>query len=82
MPEGAAETEAPVPDGTEVICKGTMVGVPAGTPAVVRHQSPGGHSDLPRLYWLELNDYIYWSFGHSEHKGYWGTAAEFEVRRG
>ena len=70
---------AEVADGTHVVCKGTQVGVPKGTPAVVRHQSPSGFSNLPRLYWIELEDYIYWSFGRSEAKGYWGTAAEFDV---
>lgn len=69
---------APVADGTPIVCKGTMMGVPAGTPAIVRHRSPDGFSNLPRLYWIELDDYIYWSHGHSEAKGYWGTAAEFD----
>lgn len=69
-----------VQDGTEVVTTGTMVGVPSGTSAIVRHQSPNGDSALPRYYWLELDDYIHWSFGDSEAKGYWGTPTEFEVR--
>ena len=67
-----------VPDGTKAIAKGTMVGVPKGTPVIVRHSSPSEYEAGPRLYWLELDDYIYWSHGRSEAKGYWGTAAEFE----
>lgn len=79
-----AHTPLPIPDGTPVVCLGTMVGVPKGTPAVLRHASPSGHRRTPGafrppLYWAELDDYIYWSHGHSEAKGYWGTAAEFEV---
>jgi hypothetical protein len=73
------DEQARIPDGTEAVAKGTMVGVPKGTRVIVRHQSPSEYEAGPRLYWLELPDYIYWSHGRSESKGYWGTAAEFDV---
>lgn len=66
-------------DGTNVIVLAhAMVGITGGTPAVVRHQSPDGHSNMPRLVWLELNDYIHWSFGDSEAKGFWAARSEYE----
>lgn len=67
-------------DGTRVrVNRGAMVGVPEGTPAVVRHQAPGGHSNLPRLVWLELEEPIQWSHGHSEHPGFWASPVEFTI---
>ena len=76
----SAET-ARVADGTQVTCLGTMVGVPAGTPAIVRHSGPDGPHSMPcRVYWLELDDHIHWSHGDSPRKGYWAVAAEFKVR--
>lgn len=76
---GEPQPAAVPPDGTVVEVDGRMPGVPAGTRAVVRHQSPAGHSNLPRLVWLELDEPIIWSHGVSEAAGYWGSAAEFTV---
>lgn len=73
-----AESDAPIPDGTQVRCNGSMPGVPAGTLAVVRHESPAGYSNLPTVYWLELPEKIRWSHGTSEAAGYWASAKEFD----
>lgn len=74
-----SESQHPA-DGTPVTVRGhAMVGVTEGTPAVVRHSSPGGHSNLPVLVWLELDDVIQWSFGTSEFPGFWAARAEYDV---
>lgn len=65
-------------DGTEVRCKAGMPGVPAGTPAVVRHQSPSGHAN-PGLVWLDLGEPIIWSHGVSESNGFWAGPGQFEA---
>jgi hypothetical protein len=75
-------------DGTPVRVKqaglrpgqSSMPGVRAGTPAVVRHQSPSGHSNLKSgLVWLELDEPIMWSFGVSESAGFWAGRGEYEL---
>ena len=67
-------------DGTPVtVRRHAMVGVAEGTPAIVRHASPSGHSNLPRLVWLELDDVIHWSFGTSESSGFWAASGEYDV---
>ena len=70
-----------VADGTPVTCRaGIMPGVPAGTPAIVRHEGPKGPHPEPRIVWLELDDFIQWSHGQSEHKGYWACPLEYDIR--
>lgn len=66
------------PDGTAVVCLAGMPGVPEGTPAVVRHASPSGHTN-ERLVWLELAEPIIWSHGVSESNGYWAGPGGFRV---
>jgi hypothetical protein len=77
---GVGERTIPA-DGTEVTCRRGMPGVPEGTRAVVRHQSPSGYSNLPTLVWLELDEPIIWSHGVSEAAGYWAGLGQFEVTR-
>lgn len=74
-------SSAPLPaDGTLVRAGGTMVGVPAGTRAIVRHHSPAGLSNVKSgLVWLELDSPIVWSHGVFEHPGYWASPAEFTI---
>lgn len=58
----------------------SMPGVPAGTPAIVRHVSPSGLSNYDSgLVWLELDGPIIWSHGVSDHCGFWASPAEFEL---
>lgn len=62
-----------LPDGTEVRLKRGMPGTYEGQPAIVRHHSPAGHSNLPRLVWLECE--VIWSFGTAD--GFWAARGEY-----
>lgn len=61
------------PDGTEVRLKHGMPGTYEGQHAVVRYQSPDGHSNLPRLVWLECE--VIWSHGRAD--GFWAARGEY-----
>lgn len=70
---GSAENGLPE-DGTEVRLKRGMPGTYEGQPAVVRHRSPSGHSNLTRgLVWLECE--VIWSHGTAD--GFWAGSGEY-----
>lgn len=65
---------APPADGTEVRLNGGMPGTYEGQPAIVRHCHPrSGHSNLPRLVWLECE--VIWSHGTAD--GFWAGRGEY-----
>lgn len=72
----SAENGLP-PDGTEVtIATSGMPGTYEGQPAVVRHQSPSGHSNIEHgMVWLECE--VIWSHGTAQ--GYWASRSEYVI---
>lgn len=70
-----SEHEHP-PSGTVVRLKAGMPGTYEGLSAVVHHAHPiSGHSNLPRLVWLECD--VIWSHGTAD--GFWATRAEYDA---
>jgi hypothetical protein len=76
-PGPSAEKGLPA-DGTAVRLKRGMPGTYEGQSAVVRHQSPAGHSNLPRLVWLECE--VIWSHGTAD--GFWAGRGEYVLPPG
>jgi hypothetical protein len=76
--EPTAEKDLPA-DGTMVLLKRGMPGTLEGQTAIVRHAHPRtGHSNLPRLVWLECD--VIWSHGTAE--GFWAARPEYVIPSG
>lgn len=79
MAEHTAEKGLPDDGITVTVATRGMPGVFVGDRAVVRHQSPSGHSNIGHgLVWLECE--VRWSHGTAQ--GFWASRSEYVIPPG